>query len=541
MIKFPPLLLKPLALLGIAVGLAACGGGGSTTAPVAVVPPPPPPVATGPVWTAGKFDPSANFEKQCAAPRAGTSDRAGSIKLENFWLRSWSDETYLWFSEIADRDPATFTNRLAYFDVLRTTATTASGVDKDQFHFTIPSDEYDQIVNSGASAGYGIDFALISRAVPRDIRVAFTQVGSPAATASIFRGAEILEVDGVDVVNGNTQSDVNTLNAALFPDTAGESHNFKIRELGSTATRTVTLVSAIVTEQPVHTSKVIDTPSGKVGYIHFTTFGTTSAEEQIHDAITNLKNQGVSDLVLDLRYNGGGFLDIAGELGFMIAGDARTNGRIFDKLTFSSKHPVTNPVTGQTITPTPFHKTGQGFSITSGTALNTLDLPRVFLLSTDGTCSASEAVINSLRGVDVEVILIGTKTCGKPYGFYATDNCGETYFTIQFSGSNDKGFGAYADGFTPMNDTSANGVKIPGCFIGDDFSKPLGDVGENMLEVALSYRENGTCPAGITKPSAEKLSFTGDPATALLNEPRLQKREFLRTNRIENAPRNRGQ
>ncbi len=538
MIKFPPLLLKPLALLGIAAGLAACSGGGGSPAPVAVVPPPPPPTATGPVWTAGKFDPSANFEKQCAAPRAGTDDRSGSTKLENFWLRSWSDETYLWFSEIADRDPATFTNRLAYFDVLRTTATTASGADKDQFHFNIPTDEYDQLVNSGASAGYGAEFALISRTVPRDIRVAFTQAGSPAANANILRGAEIIEVDGVDVVNG---SDTNTLNAAIFPANAGESHTFKIREVGSTATRTVTLVSAIVTEQPVHTSKMIDTPSSKVGYIHFTTFGTTSAEEQIHNAITSLKNQGVNDLVLDLRYNGGGFLDIAGELGFMIAGDARTNGRIFDKLTFSSKHPVTNPVTGQTITPTPFHKTGQGFSINNGVALNTLDLPRVFLLSTDGTCSASEAVINSLRGVDVEVILIGTKTCGKPYGFYATDNCGETYFTIQFSGSNDKGFGAYADGFTPINDPSVNGVKIPGCLVGDDFSEALGNPGENMLEVALSYRENGTCPTGIPKPSAQKLSYVGDPETALLNEPRLQKREFLATSRIENAPRKRGQ
>ncbi len=540
MIKFPPLLFKPLAVLGITVGLAACGGGGGSPAPIAVVPPPPP-AATGPVWTAGKFDPSANFEKQCAAPRAGTNDRAGTTTLENFWLRSWSDETYLWFSEIADRDPATFSNRLAYFDVLRTTATTASGTAKDQFHFNIPTDEYEQLVNSGASAGYGIKFALINRTVPRDIRVAFIQPSSPASGANILRGAEILEVDGVDVVNGNTQSDVNTLNAALFPGNAAESHTFKIREVGSTATRTVTLVSAIVTQQPVNVSKVIDTQTGKVGYIHFTTFGTTSAEEQIHDAITSLKNQGVSDLVLDLRYNGGGFLDIAGELGFMIAGDARTNGRIFDKLTFSSKHPVTNPVTGQTITPTPFHKTGQGFSINNGVALNTLNLPRVFLLSTDGTCSASEAVINSLRGIDVEVILIGTKTCGKPYGFYATDNCGETYFTIQFSGSNDKGFGDYADGFTPMNDTSAIGEKIPGCLVGDDFSKPLGDTGENMLEVALSYRENGTCPTGIPKPSAQKRSYVGDPATALLNEPRLQMRELLRTSRIENAPRNRGQ
>lgn len=536
--KFPSVILSVMFATGLAAGLSACGGGGggggaATPPPVGGPPPPPPP--SGVTYTPGKFDSSSNFKDQCQNPRAGTSDVSGTTRLENFWLRSWTNETYLWFDEVPDIDPGNGDDRLTYFDKQKTNATTASGKDKDDFHFSIDTEEYQQRVNSGASAGYGIEFALIATSPPRDIRVAYVDPGSPADNANIQRGAQILEVDGVDVRNG---SDVDTLNNGTFPDTAGESHTFLIRDLDAASPRTVTLTSAIVTEQPVQTQKVIDTSNGKVGYIHYTTFGTTSAEEQIHEAIKDMKAAGVSDLVLDLRYNGGGFLDIAAELGYMIAGNARTNGRTFDRLTFNSKHTTTNPVTGQPLRPTPFHSTGQGFSISSGTALETLNLGRVYILSTGGTCSASEAIINALRGVDVEVVLIGTTTCGKPFGFYATDNCGETYFTIQFRGANDKGFGEYADGFVPANAPSAFGVQVPGCQVSDDFTNLLGDEDENLLEVALAYRETGTCPAGISKPSAQKVSFAStDDSLNLLNDPRVMKRNFLRTNRIENLPR----
>ena len=83
----------------------------------------------------------------------------------------------------------------------------------------------------------------------------------------------------------------------------------------------------------------------------------------------------------------------------------------------------------------------QGTTIDPGVALPSLNLSRVFILATGSTCSASEAIVNRLRGIDVEVVLIGDTTCGKPYGFYPTDNCGTTYFTVQFAGANAKGLG----------------------------------------------------------------------------------------------------
>jgi hypothetical protein len=92
-------------------------------------------------------------------------------------------------------------------------------------------------------------------------------------------------------------------------------------------------------------------------------------------------------------------------------------------------------------------------------------------------------VINSLRGVDVQVDLIGGQTCGKPYGFTPVDNCGTTYFTIQFHSVNAKGFGDYADGFAPT------------CNVADDMAHALGDPAEGLLAAALSYRATNTCPA----------------------------------------------
>ncbi|MEE9348381.1 MAG: S41 family peptidase [Robiginitomaculum sp.] len=521
--------------------LSACGGGGGGGGGGGVVAPPPG-GTTGPTWTAGQFKPQADFANKCAAPRAGTADTAGSTKEENFWLRSWSDETYLWYNEITDQNPASFTNRLTYFKTLKTAATTASGAAKDKFHFSRNTADYDLAVASGASAGYGARFRLISASVPRQIFVAYTETGSPAeqSSAALLRGTEILEIDGVDAINGGTSADVATLNAGLFPKAAGEAHTFKVRDHGTTTTRTITMTSAIVTSAPVRETKTITTPAvgggtSKTGYVLFNTFGTSQAEQALFDAFTSFAGDDLDDLVIDLRYNGGGFLDIASELGYMVAGSAATNSRTFEEIKFNSKHPTTNPVTGATLSPTPFHSQTRGFTVASGTALPQLDLNRVFILSTGSTCSASEALINSLRGINVEVVLIGGTTCGKPYGFYATGNCGETYFTIQFVGVNDKDFGDYTDGFTPMTGGPSAGEQITGCFTSDDFSEPLGDENEGMFATALTYIQTDACPPAIgqkpqTQLSAARLDV--EDSTSLYSERRIWLRRFLEQNRV---------
>src|SRR5581483_1475600 len=150
--------------------------------------------------------------------------------------------------------------------------------------------------------------------------------------------------------------------------------------------RVVTMQSANVTSTPVQNVHAISTASDAVGYMLFNDHIAT-AEAALIDAVSTLKAANVSDLVLDLRYNGGGYLDIASELAYMIAGGARTAGQTFERLVFNAKHATQDPFTGLPLVPTPFLGTTQGFSVAPGQALPTLNLPRVFVLTGSGTCS----------------------------------------------------------------------------------------------------------------------------------------------------------
>ena len=490
-------ILRGLSLLAASTLLAGCGGGGGSGGGS--------PVGNGGgqggvSYTPGVYQPAASLAHQCAAPRNGTDprtggawpDRQGSVASENDFLRSWTNDLYLWYREVPDLNPSGTPAVLDYFHMLKTSAVTASGQPKDKFHFTYDTDDWIALSQSGVEAGYGAQWFLASTAPPRRILVAYTEPNTPATAAGVTRGFEVLTVDGVDVINGDAEAIV----AGLFPQSAGESHSFVFRDL-SGATRTIGMASGNIMTLPVRNVGTINTSAGLVGYLLFNDHIATS-ESLLVNAIDSLRSQNVVDLVLDIRYNGGGFLDIASELGYMIGGNL-TLGRTFERMTFNDKHPSTNPITGQPLAPTPFHTTTQGFSGQSGAALPTLNLPRVYVLTGPGTCSASEALLNALRGVDVEVYQIGSTTCGKPYGFYPRDNCGTTYFSIQFQGDNAKNFGAYSDGFSPMNTSGSAGERIPGCSIADDFEHPLGDPAEARLAAALAFRagdnQASACPA----------------------------------------------
>ena len=497
----------PAALIVALV--AGCGGGGGGTA------------------GSTAMQPSSAFAAQCVVPRPADTidplrqqpygDRVGTASTEKSWVRSWIDETYLWYGEVPNLGAADYADAISYFDVLKTGAITASGKPKDQFHFTYSTPEWVALAQSGVELGYGIEFAAISTTPPRRFVVAFTEPGTQAATGNVTRGDELITVDGVDFVNG---TNVDALNDALFPSSAATPHVFTFRTLAGTA-RTVTLTPANVTRTPVQNVKVLTTASGKVGYLQFNDHIATS-ELHLISAINQLNASGpITDLVLDIRYNGGGYLDIASELAYMIAGNARTSGRAFERIAFNNKNPFGFSTADST---TGFHATTQGFtpSTPPGQPLPTLNLGRVFVLTGAGTCSASESIINGLRGVDVQVVQIGGATCGKPYGFFPAENCGTTYFAIQFQGVNHKGFGDYADGFVPAG-TASNGV--PGCAVADDFTHTLGDVAEARLAAALAYRTGGTCPPASSTSREAAQSLRSSPEPMLL-------RSALRENRF---------
>ena len=441
-------------------------------------------IVIGLLVSCGKDVPYTDRAGVCAAPRTGVDpntgsaypDRKGTLDDEKAWLLGWSQDFYLWYGELPQLDASKYTDAISYFLDLRTRATTPTGHPKDKFHFTYPTSAWEQLSQSGTSAGYGISWAEFAQSPPRIFYAAFVEPGSPADQAGIKRGAKLISVDGTALVDG----DPAPLNAGLFPANEGETHQLEVLDWGAAATRTVSMTSKVISTPAVRDVTVV---AGSVGYMNFNDH-SADAEKLLSDAFTQLKSQNVTDLVLDLRYNGGGYIDIASEAAFMVSG---VTGKVFEREQWNDKHPERASATG-------FHATAPGspFPLTAGTPLPHLDLKTVYILTNAQTCSASEAIINGLRGVDVNVVLIGSQTCGKPYAFIPQDNCGTTYFTIQIQGVNAKGQGDYADGF------------VPTCQVADDFSHELGDPAEGMLAAALQMRAGGNCPAPTFNPEMKR-------------------------------------
>ena len=433
-----------------------------------------------PQFTANVFEPSGYFDQVCATPRVGL-DRQGTTLHEKYWIRSFSHETYLWHDELTDIDPASIESKFTYFSRMRTRAFVRTGRAKDRHHGATNTERYRQRQNAAPKPSFGFDR---SGSTLRNV-----YPGAPADTAGLKRG---------DVI-------VSATPAGWTSPVAGTAYAFTIRGRGSASTRQVSLTPQVLSKPPVQHVKVIDTDSSdtdsseKVGYMAFFDFNRP-AERELAEAIKTLKAGNVKDLVLDLRYNGGGLGHVAGELAYMIVGDQP--GRTFMRLQHNGKldeymdrYVRDEDDEDSPLDLIPFISQAVGYALTENEALPTLDLERVFVLSTSATCSASEALINGILGVDgLEVILIGGKTCGKPHGFYGTDNCGSLYFTIQVAVVNDRDFGAYDDGFYPADAREPYGVSVPGCQVADDLTRDLGDKREAMLAAALHYRENGRCP-----------------------------------------------
>lgn len=475
--------------------LQGCGGGDSSSNTN---------TTTNSAWKAGDFSQSSSdFANKCENPRTGLDpyagntaypDQAGSSLQEKMFLRAFTNETYLWYDEVPDNNPSNYRSVIDYFNTLVTSEVTQTGKPKDRFHFTVPYEEDMKSSQSGLVAGFGFNWSFIRGTQPRDVRISYTEDASPASLNGIARGDKLIAINSIDVVNTGSQSDIDFINATLFNPNLNQDYTFTFESV-SGQTKTVTLTATDVVTSPVRNAKVINYNGKKVGYLQYNSF-EPSAQTPLINAFNKLSEAQVDEVVVDLRYNGGGLVLQSSQVGYMLSGAGQN--RVFSELIHNDKVMKNTQAGANT-----YKFTNVAIDWAAGRysdePLPTLSATKVYVLTSGGTASSSELLINALRGIDVDVIQIGSTTTGKPYGFAPEQNCGTNYYTIQFKSANEKGFGDFADGFIPTSKNMANSTlgldnKVEGCLVGDDLSKPLGDTSEGMLAAALNYMDTGVCP-----------------------------------------------
>jgi carboxyl-terminal processing protease len=465
-----PTWLVAAGLLSLSL-LSACGGGGGQGSADVVDPVKPSPT-------------SRELAQICApdnpylADASGATTR-GTLADEKSWIRAYMNERYLWYRDIPVLDaaaprynlsdtagkPQVVASLVNYFQDSRSPRLTASGNRVDQFSFMIDSYSWSNF-SSGQQMGYGWMLKTTGSGAGERTFVSYVYPTSQAGLAfgqGILRGDEIVSVDGLTP----RDSDPSRFYAALSPDQAG-SHDFVFLRQGQTIRKTL---QALNVEVPQAEHRIVSHNGVRWGYLMFNSH-VKSAEPALVSAVDDFQSRGIDELVVDLRYNSGGYLAIASALARAVAGPVRTENQVFETTRFNDKRTSENFSMG-------FYPS----TLFTGATYRTLDLGRVYVLTSDETCSASESFINGLRGVDVQVVQIGGTTCGKPYGFYPQDNCGITYAAMEFEGVNAKGEGGFSDGMAPT------------CVAQDSLEYPLADPREHMFATAAAHRAGKTCPA----------------------------------------------
>lgn len=355
------------------------------------------------------------------------------------------------------------------------------GTKADRFSVMFSDFRILENVLQGVATSNGIDFALVYADESQTNIFGYVRYilpGTDAANKDIQRGDIFYAVNGVQLTASNysdllgqatyTLSLANYVDGAVVP--TGE---------------TVELTKAEYAENPVYSVKVIDNGGGsKIGYLMYNGFyGNYDAD--LNNAFGELKAAGVTELVLDLRYNGGGSVRTATYLGSMVTG--QFNGELFAKQQWNSKlqayYEENNP---QALVNLFTDKLGNGATI------NQLNLSKVYIIATDATASASELVINCLKPY-INVIVIGETTVGKNVGsvtlydspdFSKKDVDGSHRYAMQpivIRTVNKDGFGEYSGGIAPTvehkEDIANMGV--------------IGDATEPLLAEAIA-QINGT-------------------------------------------------
>ncbi len=408
-------------------------------------------------------------------------------------MREW----YFWNDRLpADVDLSQFAtpdDLLAYLTTFSPDLTPEDGIDNpvDRFSFINTAAADQAFFGEGKFEGFGFSSRFIAE---NDLRLTRVFFDSPANRAGLERGQQIVALNGRTVAEIQANEGVNAV-FDLSP------LDFTMRPVGGNPdgsddfTRSIT--KDIVTIDPVPQSRVIVDPDGvrpPVGYMELATFIST-ADAAMDTVFADFRSQGVNDVILDLRYNGGGLVSTSELLGDFLGGDVAEN-LVYSKTVFNELRAAENNNTEF------FERRG-----------NSMSLVRLVVIASRSTASASELVINGMEP-HVEVAIVGDDTFGKPVGQVGLEFCEKILRPTAFQTLNADDFGDYFFGL-PVD-----------CAAPDDLNVAVGADTDPNIEAALSYLDTGACPAAAipgaqfkleAAQSVPQLELRGTPAREFAN------------------------
>jgi carboxyl-terminal processing protease len=383
------------------------------------------------------------------APRGGWPYGACTTLGQNLRTRDIFDQLYLWRHFLPDADPVRFPSPEAYLEAIRYRPLDSS------YSYITPKAAHDALFSDSQYIGFGFS----TRTTETEITILQVFPGSPASEAQLARGDRIVAVDGRPIGELTASGAIDT----VFGDaTAGVTVSADVVTRAGQPRR-VTIQKRVVTIPPVSLTRVYQVNGRIVGYVFFRQFVRPSVAA-LDEAFAALRQAGATELVLDLRYNGGGLLDVAVHLASLI-GDVTLRGQVFATL----QHNDRNRDLDQTYR----------FEAIA----NPLRVSRLVVITSRSSASASELLINSLRPY-MPVTVVGDRTFGKPVGQYSIAMCDRVVLPVAFATLNARG---QADYF--------NGIAAD-CPAADDVSQDLGAVGEASLAEALTVISTGACSPG---------------------------------------------
>lgn len=358
-------------------------------------------------------------------------------------LYSIMNQWYLWKDSIPDVNPDDYSDADDLLEAMRY-------IPRDKWSYITTQDAHAQYYEAGTYVGYGFGYALDAEG---NTRITFLYEDSDMSEKGVERGWMIKEIDGISI---NENSDLNDL---LGASEIGVSNTIKFESPTGEIVSDV-FAKKLITMNTVGSVSVIERGSYKIGYFVFKSFIEPSIDE-LTEAFTYFLTEGVNELVVDLRYNGGGRMDVATHLAGLIIPD-NVNGELLVRYVHNSD------------------RSDQDVNENFVQNPNSLRLDKVYFIAGKGSASASEAIINGLDP-HIDVFIVGDDTYGKPVGMYSMVSrvSNLIYVPIAFKLENSLGFGEYFNGLEADS------------YVTDDISSNFG-IGEDVFDEVVYHIENGS-------------------------------------------------